>query len=197
MYKSSVWLFIIIIELFSINASATIYREVDSKGVVTFSDHPTPAAETVKLAHPNVATNPTPPAASTDKTKNTDEEKKVEEKKVPYTTFDIKTPKDQETFQNATEISLSVNIQPALQKGDTIRFFIDGQPVNEASSSTTTVVTKTQNDTPILDRGSHSIHAVLYDEKSEEIKTTPQITIFIHYASSLFPSKPAKIFPGT
>lgn len=197
MYKRIVWFFIIVVGLFSINASANIYREVDSKGVVTFSDHPTPTAEIVKLAQPNVTTNPTPPAAATAKTENSDKEKKAEEEKVPYTTFDMQTPKDQETFQNATEISLSVNIQPALQKGDTIRFFIDDQPVNEASSSTTTVVTKTQSDKPILERGSHSIHAVLYDDKSEEIKTTPQITIFIHYASSLFPNQPAKISPGT
>lgn len=183
--KKQLVLFTIII-LLSMHASAAIYRSVDSNGIITYSDQPTVSAEAVALPKASVSTKPPAAVSSVQaKTENTNKEKKE-----PYATFEMQTPKDQETIQNVADITLSVDIQPALQKGDTVQFFLDDHAVNDASANTSTVVSKTDNDKPILTRGTHTIYAELYNEKNEKIKTTPEITVFIHYASALFPKQP-------
>lgn len=188
---------LIIISMLSCNVDAAIYRVTDSKGVVTYSDQPTTTGESIVLPQASISTAPTPPPTTetTDSKKNNTDTNQNPLEKKRYTTFEMKTPADQETFQNAVEIPLAVTIEPALQKGDTIQFFLDGQSVNKPSSSTTAVVSKTKDDKPVLERGSHTFYAVLYDEKHKQIKTTPEVTVFMHYASVLFPNQPAPPTP--
>src|SRR3990167_4519270 len=104
---------------FSCNAFATIYKSVDAQGIVTYSDQPNTKSETVTLPAANIVTQP---ITTKTKTATTDA---VVQKHVDYSAFTITSPKDQETFQNATELPINVDINPALQEGDKIQFYLD------------------------------------------------------------------------
>ena len=177
---------ILMASFFSFNASAEIYRSVDSHGVVTYSDQPNVDAEAVTLPTENIAKQPeksATDAAAKSSTDTNDASTKTVEKKADYTAFAMSSPKDQETFQNQTEISLSVTVSPALQSGDLVQFYLDGDTFGNPSSSTSIVIPRSQNNREILTRGTHSIYAVIVNAEGNVIKTTSAVTIFVHYAT--------------
>lgn len=157
----------------------SIYKTVDEKGVVTYSDQPDATAEAVVLEKENVSKRPVAPNLKAGNGAATD----AAEQRQEYTDFSISSPKDQDTFQNATEIPVSVSLSPALQKGDTIEFYFDGTPVNKASTETSITIPKVFNDKELITRGSHTLSASIIDANGEKIKTTASITVFVHYAS--------------
>lgn len=174
----------IFIGIFMINsvtlcATAAVYRTVDSKGVVTFSDQPGDKSALVTLPESNVAT-------LNSKTGNTTAVE-TKTKKTGYTLFEIESPKDQDTIQNAPNIVVSIKIKPELQQGDTIQVLLDGKAVAPPSTSTTVSIPKTREKETVITRGLHTLSAVLYDAQNKKITETAPITIFVHYASVLFP----------
>lgn len=168
---------------------ADIYRSVDSNGVITFSDQPSGNAETVILTKENVAIEPEEQKKlNTDNTNaSTVDQNGKETKHVPYTRFVITSPKDQDTFQNATEVPVTVDMTPALQKGDKIQYFLDGIAVSEQITSTSFSIPKLIGIKDILERGTHTLTASIFDANGDIVSTTPPITIFLHYASINFP----------
>lgn len=176
-------LIILFFNLFSFNATAEIYRSVDSKGNVTYSDQPNITASKVTLPAANIVITP----VKAPKTTNTSNAAATatEEKRENYTTFVISSPSDQATFQNAESVPISVDIKPALQKGDTLNFYWDGKSVSSNGTNTAITVPKVSNNTEIITRGSHTIYAEIASADGAVIATTPSITIFTHYASTL------------
>lgn len=175
----------ILISCLSINAysAPSIYKTTDEQGVTTYSDQPNAESETVVLQKENVSKRPLIPNLNA--TNTTD----AAEQKQEYTDFSIGSPKDQDTFQNATEIPVSVSISPELQKGDTIEFYFDGMPIGKPSTETSIAIPKTSNDKEVITRGSHTVSASIINANGERIKTTPPITIFVHYTSVNQPSR--------
>lgn len=173
-------------------ASNPIYKSVDEKGVVTYSDQPNAQAETVTLSRENISKRPhTQSINSTDATNTTDAAKANEREE--YTAFSISSPKDQETFQNATEIAVSVDIQPALQKDDTIEFYFDGNSVAAPSTNTAITIPKMRDGQEIITRGSHTLSASVLNASGDKLITTPSITIFVHYASVAMHTQPNRM----
>lgn len=165
---------------------ADIYRSVDANGTVVYSDQPNSKSEAVSLPTVNIATqsNTQSTNATTDSTNAT------LKKKVEYTQFKISSPSDQATFQNATEIAVSISISPSLQQGDKIQYFLDGAAVSEPIASTSYSIPKIKGVEEIIKRGTHSITADLLNEQGEVIKTTPSITIYAHYVTLFSPARP-------
>ncbi|OGT43996.1 MAG: hypothetical protein A3F13_04530 [Gammaproteobacteria bacterium RIFCSPHIGHO2_12_FULL_40_19] len=159
-------------------ASNPIYKSIDEKGVVTYSDQPNAQAEAVILPKENISKRPINSANTTNATDAASTDKREE-----YTAFSISSPKDQDTFQNPTEISVSVSITPALQKGDTIEFYLDGTSVASSSTTTSISIPKVRNNTAVITRGSHTLSAAILNAAGEKLMTTPSITIFVHYTS--------------
>lgn len=172
--------------LFSSITFAEIYRSVDANGTVIYSDQPNQKSEVVSLPSVNIATqsNTHNTNATTDTTSATTK------KKVPYTQFKIISPTDQQTFQNATEIPVSVSISPALQEGDKIQFYLDGKAVSDPITDTSFSIPKIKGTEEVITRGTHSISATLLNEESQVIKTTPSVVIFTHYVTLFSPSRP-------
>lgn len=164
---------------------AEIYRTTDTDGTVVYSDQPNPKSEMISLPSVNIAapSNARNTSETTDSTNTT-------KKKIPYTQFKISTPKDQDTFQNATEIPVSISMAPALQEGDTIQFYLDGKAVSEPITSTSYNIPKIKGTEEIIQRGTHSLTANLLNEQGEVIKTTPAVTIYAHYVTLFSPSRP-------
>lgn len=171
--------------IFSSATFAEIYRSMDADGTVTYSDQPHPKSEAVSLPSVNIATQ-----SNTQNTNATTDSMTTKKKKTSYTQFKITAPKDQDTFQNATEIPVTISISPALQEGDKIQFYLDGKAVSEPINSTSYSIPKIKGTTEIIERGSHSITADLLSEEGEVIKTTPAVTIYAHYVTLFSPSRP-------
>lgn len=166
------------------NANAEVYKSVEN-GVVTYSDQPHARSETISLPEINIATQPAQAkeTANTTNTTNAENTEKTAEKTVKhvhYTKFVITAPRDQETFQNATEIPVSVSITPALQKGDKIRYLFDGSALTE-TTDTTYSIPRILNNTQLITRGSHTIQAVILNTEGDVVATAPAVTIFAHY----------------
>lgn len=168
---------------FSYNVWAQIYRTVDENGVVTYSDQPNPKAESVKLPSANISTQPAQPKEKSEKTETTDAVEKKLSQHVDYTAFEISAPKDQDTFQNATEFPVSVTTNPALQEGDKIQFLLDGSPVLSPTENTSITIPRVQDGKEMVERGSHTLSAQIINAKGDVIATTPAITVFVHYVT--------------
>lgn len=179
---------IIIVAIFSISAQAEIYKSVDKNGVVTYSDQPETTSQTVQLPALNVVAKPAKAAATTTAANSTNTADKTA-KHVDYTAFTMSSPKDQDTISNADSLSMSVDITPALQAGDTIQFLFDGAAVIPAAASTSAAIPKVIDDKAVLVRGSHTLSANVLDANGNILSTTPSITVFLHYTSLNQPNK--------
>lgn len=90
----------------------------------------------------------------------------------------IISPEDEETFQNeAQNLTVTVNVIPALKSGDTVAILVDGELMVEPSETTSITV-------PWLPRGSHSLQAIVTPKKG--IKAVSQtITIYQQRTSAI------------
>ena len=138
----------LVLLLVSFSTQAEIYRGVDEEGEVFYSDKELPNSELIPTPTPNAIRMPKPepkkPAA----------EVKQENQ---YKSFRIVSPVNDATFKdNAGNLSVSLSIEPELnvKKGDHIRLSIDNRVVIAKSTTQITQI-------PNVDRGTHSLKAEL------------------------------------
>ena len=131
----------------SVVAADPLYKWVDEKGNVHYSDKPQPGAQ--KLYLPKASTfqppqvsapvpAPLPDTANVQRTAGPQ----------PYTQIAVNSPQDQATIWNTDTVTVSVTLVPALQAGDTVTFSVDGKSQTVASTSATFTG---------LDRGEHDV----------------------------------------
>lgn len=158
---------------------AAVYTQTDSNGNTIYSDTPFENSQKIEIPQ-SASTVTTPvekpqvqqPAASSPTTTSAPETGSTTQ---TYTEFLIKSPTDQQTFQNEREIPVEVSVKPDLQKDDTIQLFIDGQAYGNPVTSTH-IVTKQ------LDRGLHTVYVVLYNQSKSIIKKSGTIIFFVQFA---------------
>lgn len=179
----------ILLLLNSILCHAAIYMQSDQNGNAVFSDTPlSPNAQKISIGRPqtvssSTTTEPTPEAPlvlgahkSSPANKNTKAPIAEENVKLPYTVFEIESPKDQDTIQNQPSFPVLMRIEPKLQPGDKVQLFIDGQPWGEPRASA-------QLQLDLVDRGTHQLYAELIDANGTVLKQTSPITFFNHRAA--------------
>jgi hypothetical protein len=174
---------LMVILLISLTSAAAIYMQQDANGNISYSDMPSPNALRVDLPPPTTTQFTTPTAAppvskntANSGPKNSTNNNTTAEEHEPYTVFAISSPTDQQTFQNQRDLSVEISITPALQKGDSIQFILDGAKVGEP-------ITATHFQLNQLPRGTHQIAATLLDENKSELRQAPSVTFFVHYAA--------------
>ena len=161
----------------SLALAATVYKWVDEKGVVHYSDQPhpnaqvvsVPAAQTYKAGEMPVAPGgpAVPPAPA---------------QPPPYQGCAIAQPTDDQTFTNADSLSVIVRTDPALRPGDQIFLMLDGQPLNGG------VATGSEFTLTPLDRGTHTLQAVVRDGAGSLMCQTSGVTYNVHQPSILGPA---------
>lgn len=94
----------------------------------------------------------------------------------------IVSPQPEETFQNSTQtLPITVQVTPALKKGDLIVILVDGLEVADPSPSTSVEV-------PWLPRGSHTVQAKVI-QKNGKGAVSDLVTFFQQRTSQKLPQR--------
>lgn len=158
-------------------ASAEIYRYTDERGNPVYTNQPPQgvASESVQLGPTNTVAAPAPsqPRAQSD-----------DEADLRYSRIEITgVPDDDATLRaNAGTFEVGVSLEPSLREGDLLQLLLDGQPITAAG-------TQTRFHVESLDRGSHSLQAVILRD-GEPLQHSASVTFTVqrvHIGSPALP----------
>lgn len=166
--------------LLSITASATaaVYKWVQPDGSIIYSDRqpagntsPTdlPPVQEIKMPPPPPSPPGSNPSDQADQTQTT-----------AYTKLEITEPTDDSTIAgNAGQISIKLALEPPLdaEQGDMVSIFLDGNEIGQGKSTALTLTN--------VDRGTHSLQAVVKNAKGSALITSSSITVHLQRVSSL------------
>lgn len=160
--------------------AATVYRWVDENGVVHYSDQPHANAEKVHVeapqtyrATPSQSTQgplaPPPPPAST------------------YRGCAVTDPADEQSFANVDALTIRVRTDPTLLfEGDQIYLMLDGTAINNGAPTGASYTLSP------VDRGTHTLQAVVRGADGSVRCQTPAVTFNVHQPSILNPANPIR-----
>ena len=173
-------------------ASADVYQYKDEEGNILYSDKPVPGGKRIKENQPSVAPktvikverkNSNELSKKNEKTDTIPSKSKSEEKKPkPYTAISIISPEhDQAIRSNNGDVEIKISLVPPLQKtfGHKIKIKFDGSELNDVWE-TADIQLKT------LNRGSHTVTAIIIDKAGKKLKQSKQITFHLQRYSRLF-----------
>jgi hypothetical protein len=151
--------------------AATVYKWVDEKGVVHYSDQPHPNAQEVdvKSAQTYQSTGVTPSRGPAN-----------EQLTASYRLCAVSRPENDEVFLNTDTVVAKVRLDPQLRPGDRIAITLDGKAVQTAASTDATLK---------VERGSHSLTAVVEGSDGKAVCTTPSVTFHVRQPSKLAPNR--------
>lgn len=152
-------------------ANADIYRSVDQKGNIIFSDSPVKGAKKIELPPAQTYTASMPKPASKNTTPNPTQA-------VQYDAIMLTGITAESTLPHNQPISVSVSSTPPLQGNDQYGVLVDGKPVGAPQTSGQFTIPGTG-----LVRGEHRAQAVIVNKKSEVLKQSDPITFYIFQPS--------------
>ncbi|NIM26898.1 MAG: DUF4124 domain-containing protein [Gammaproteobacteria bacterium] len=150
-----------------------VYKITRPDGSVEFTDAPPPdsAAEKVQLAPLNTTPPLVSPGDAVDSTP-------VSAPEQGYSEFRIKSPESGTAVrENAGNVAVNLSLKPPLRPGDTIDLLLDGK---SAARGRSTAITLTN-----LDRGAHSIQAVIADSAGTVVARSNTVTVTLQRRSAL------------
>jgi hypothetical protein len=155
--------------------AATVYKWVDEKGVVHYSDQPHPNAQTVdvKSAQTYQSTGVATPAPSTGAQASA-------QSTAPYRVCEVYRPENDEVFLNTDTVVAKVRLDPQLRPGDRIAVGLDGKRVQTGGSTEATLK---------VERGSHSLTAVIEDSQGKPVCTSGSVTFHVRQPSTQAPNR--------
>jgi len=158
-----------------------VFRIVQPDGTVEFTDVPPSSgnAQQIEIPPLNTAAPLAPPPSSTPPSTAAAAE--------GYSEFRITSPADGETIRsNAGSVKIDLSINPSLRDGDKIALNLDGQDVGGGRS---TAITLTE-----MERGAHSVQALIKSSAGRVIKRSNSITFDIQRRSAILqPSAPRAV----
>lgn len=157
----------------SSNSSAEIYKSVDKQGNVSYSDSPSPAAETIKLPPvPVLHIDPSPRLPSLSK----DKQSSVEES--AYQSLSIQQPVNEEALQSGSgELSVVLSLQPDLSEDDALVVTMDGREAYKGRASTFTL-----NE---IARGTHTLQASIVNKEGKQLIQSKTVIFHLQRPSLL------------
>ena len=171
----------------SLALAATVYKWVDENGTVHYSDQPHPNAQKVQVqaaqTYPATATPSQAAAVANANAGNETAERS-------YRGCAIVSPQDGTQVANVDSLSVSVRTDPTVHAGDQIFILMDGTALNGGNP------TGTQFSISPVDRGSHTLQAVVRDAAGNLMCQTPGITVDVHQNSVLNPANPQNPRPA-
>ncbi len=155
--------------------SAGVYQWRDVNGNVVYGDSPPESAAVQEVELPVLTVADSYPSADKSKAADDTAQNQASEQQatpaathVNYEHFKIKSPqKDAAIRANNGNVLVSFDLKPALQKGHGIVVYLDGKRVASGQATVFSL--------EALDRGQHSLFAVLHNAEKEVIKNTSSI----------------------
>lgn len=159
--------FLVMAIIYSSAISAGLYKGLDEKGNVIYSDKPFENSEPFTPPSLTIVDAPKIPPK-----KEVVEEEKVEETK--YTKFSISAPVNDQTIWNEPDLMVSLKLTPELNtsEGHTTWLLMDGKPIVKNSQSLLLQIGRS-------DRGQHTLQAQVRNKKGKVIKQTKPVTVHI------------------
>lgn len=158
--------------------AATVYKWVDEQGVIHFSDQPHPQAQEVEVKEaPYKGSTPAPATSSSTSSAAASSPARG------YAVCELYRPENDEVFLNTSTLTAKVRLEPVLSGADKIFIAVDGKRVtNQPTSSSEFVLNN-------VERGTHSIFAVVQDPSGKALCTTPSVTFHVRQPSVQAPVK--------
>lgn len=163
--------------LFAASAFAGgMYRWVDNHGVVHYSDQPHAGSSQVDL--PGLSRYQARPVS----TESADESSDTAAKQSVPDTFKIVSPSAEQTVHaNDGKVSVAVELDPPLSRGETLRYEVDGKKVGETPSGSITLTN--------IVRGTHTLTAAIINRQGDVVATAPTVTFHVRHQSQLNPQR--------
>jgi hypothetical protein len=165
----------------SLALATTVYKWVDEDGVVHYSDQPHPNAEKVQLKNPQTYAPGASPAASGPPVPPVPAQTPT-----VYKGCAITAPSNQADYANVDSLTVAVQTQPALHAGDQIYVLLDGQALNSGAP------TGAQFTLSPVDRGEHTLQAVVKGSDGTVVCQTASVTYNVHQPSVQNPVNPVR-----
>lgn len=166
----------------SLPALAQIYTWKDANGNTIYSDQPHPDATIIELPATNTVQPPAMPASAQSNDASSARNGSGQTAGGHYRVLTIARPSDAEAIRsNEGTLGLTVNTDPPLSSGHLMRVLMDGELRDEAVAG---------NGQPSqrlnlsgIDRGSHTLTAVIYDARGNLLQSSPAITVHLQRTS--------------
>ena len=165
--------FILLLALATAGVQAEVYKSINEKGEVIYSDIPSQGAERVKL--PSLPTYTAPPLAPSTSTTRESAANAF------YENFSFNKPKNDETVRNNLGIvMIETRLAPALQTKlrHRIQFYLDGEPNGPLLDRTAITLSN-------IERGAHTLSASVLDKDGKVLVSTGDVTVHIKRESAL------------
>jgi hypothetical protein len=156
----------------------TVYKWVDEKGVTHYSDQPHPAAEKVELKSAQTYSSADAPAAATSSASPSSGANPAG----AYETCELFRPENDEVFLNTDAVTAKLRLQPQLLPGHRVALGLDGKRQTDQPTSGTDF-------TLTVERGTHTLIAVIEDEAGKELCRSGVITFHVRQPSKLAPNR--------
>ena len=159
--------YIVLLALVTAVAQAEVYKSVNEKGEVVYSDIPSQGSERVKL--PSLPTYTAPPVIPSARATPDPEQNAF------YESFAFNKPKNEETVRNNLGIvMIETRLAPALQTklSHRIQFYLDGEPNG-------TLIDRTAITMSNIERGAHTLTATVVDKDGKVLVSTAAITVHV------------------
>ena len=176
--------FPILFLLLAAGVQADVYKSVNDKGEVVYSDQPTPNAQRMKL--PELPTYTAPPVPAFSSTPPP-----AKPATSPYQRVKILEPKNDATIRdNQGVVRVQVELDPPLMtdQGHKIQFYLNGEPHGVPIGATSIGFSN-------LDRGTYTLTARVVDADDNVISSTEPVVFHLHRESVLNPNSPHFVKP--
>ena len=157
---------------------ADVYKSVNDKGEVVYSDKPTPGAERLKL--PPLQTFTQPPLPRLTRTPGKPVMQNL------YENMAFMEPENDATVRNNLGVvTVRLLLEPALktQLGHKIQFFMDNEPHGPPVQNTTMGFSN-------IERGTHTLSATVIDSNEQTVMSSDTVTFHLHRESIFNPNNP-------
>lgn len=159
--------------------TTTLYRWVDSDGIVHYSDRPQPGAQIIHIQGAQTYSAPALPKTDTSKAS----ERPLEPS--PYQSCAIVEPGQESTFANPENVPISVRVSPALRQGDQLEVTVDGAALQPTGGGL-------QYQLTAPDRGAHTVTAAVRDADGKAVCQAAAVTFSVQRTSLLSPQSPLR-----
>ncbi len=168
--------------LFNVVSAETVYKTRDAEGNIIFSDVQSEGAEKIEIQE--VQTINVPKVKGSKDRQTT----KLSPEETKYTRLEITSPENDVTIRsNEGIVDINVELTPELNEKHVLAFLMDGKEVGSGKSL--------QFSLTGLDRGTHTVTAVIKNQKNKVLKQSGKLVFHLRKDSKLFKNRATESTP--